>query len=73
MGRGRENRSPEKATKENVIYLLESKFELVSSDIKKKIEQINDVSILKGLLKRLLTVSSIEEFEESLNKAKMLS
>lgn len=66
-------RATEKNTKDNIIYLLESKFEFVPSDVKTQIEAIDDISILKGLLKKLLTVSSIEEFEALLNKIKTLN
>lgn len=60
----------ERATKDNIIYLVESKFEIMPGDIRRKIENIGNTSILKGLLKKLLTVSSIEEFSEFLNEIK---
>ena len=63
----------EKTTKDNIIYLLESKFEFVPNTIKKEVELVYDESILKLLLKKVLTVTSMEEFEELLNKFKMLS
>lgn len=66
-------KATKRATKDNIIYLLESKFEVIPSNIKRKVKEIDDISILKGLLKKLLTVSSIEEFEEFLNKVRMLS
>jgi hypothetical protein len=63
----------EKNSKETIIFLLESKFDFVSSTINKQIQEIEDLSILKGLTKKVLTVSSIGEFEELLEKVRKLS
>lgn len=71
MERGIE-RGMEKATRENIMYLLETKFEFVPRDIKEEINSISDLSTLRGILKRMLTVDSIEEFQELLGKIKML-
>ena len=57
-------KATQKATQDSIIYLLESKFDLVPSDVRKKISEIGDISILKGLLKKLLSVHNIEEFED---------
>lgn len=54
----------QKATQDSIIYLLESKFDLVPSDVRTKISGIGDISILKGLLKKLLSVPNIGEFED---------
>lgn len=60
-------------SKETIIFLLETKFDLVPSTINEQIQGIDDLSILKGLTKKVLTVSSINEFEALLNEAKKLS
>lgn len=60
-------------SKETIIFLLETKFDLVPSTINEQIQDIDDLSILKGLTKKVLTVSSINEFEALLNEAKKLS
>lgn len=62
-----------KVTKAKIMGALEIKFEFVPKLIRESIEEINDIDILDGLFKKFIEVSSIEEFKESLNKAKMLS
>lgn len=61
-------KATEKNTQDNIIYLLESKFELVPREVRRKINEIEDISILKGLLKKVLSVPNIEEFVEFLDK-----
>lgn len=61
-------KATKKAIQDSVIYLLESSFELVPSYLKEKINLVEDVSILRGLLKKASTASDIEEFTEFLNR-----
>ena len=52
--------------KEDVIGILETRFAEAPQSIIAAINDINDLSILKKLLKRTITVGSLEEFEERL-------
>ena len=61
-----------KNSRDTLILLLESKFDFIPNTIIKRIEEIEDLSLLKGLTKKILAVSSIGEFEELLDKVKKL-
>ncbi len=61
-----------KTSRDTLIFLLESKFDFISKSISKQIQKIDDLSILRVLTKKVLTVSSIEEFEELLEEVKKL-
>ncbi len=60
-------------TREKINEVLESEFVFVPKHIRAGIESIDDMNILDGLFSKSLKISNIEEFEELLNKAKMLS
>jgi len=62
-----------KVTKSKILGALEIKFDFIPRSIKVNIEQIHDIDILDGLFKRSIKASSIEEFEESLEKVKRLN
>ena len=51
---------------ESVIENLATRFEEVSTKVVEAVNQIDDVSVLKNLLRRAILVSSIAEFEENL-------
>ncbi len=52
--------------RENVIENLSTRFEEVPTQVAEAINQIEDVTVLKSLLRRSILVSSIAEFEEDL-------
>lgn len=49
-------------SRDDVIDILELRFEIVPRSILKVINEINDPSILKSLLKKAVTVKSLDEF-----------
>ncbi|MBD1893486.1 transposase [Coleofasciculus sp. FACHB-129] len=53
-------------SRENVIEVLETRFETVPSSIAESINNIEDLAVLKQLLKRAITVSSLEEFQQAI-------
>ena len=54
------------ATRENVIVVLETRFEAVPSELSNSLEEIKDITILKRLHKQSITIGSVEEFERLL-------
>ncbi|MGK7877865.1 MAG: hypothetical protein AB4426_32535 [Xenococcaceae cyanobacterium] len=50
--------------RESVIEVLETRFEQVPSQLSDHLNSINDLAMLKQLLKRSITVASPEEFEQ---------
>ena len=52
--------------RENVIETLSTRFEEVPTQVAEAINQIEDVAVLKSLLRKAILVSSIAEFEEDL-------
>ena len=54
------------ATREDVIEILETRFEAVPSKLSNSLEEIQDISVLKRLLKQSITIGSVEEFERLL-------
>jgi len=52
---------------EAVLDALEARFAMVSSAIVGAIHEIEDLSLLKHLLKQAITVDSLSAFEETLN------
>ncbi|HEY9706235.1 MAG TPA: Rpn family recombination-promoting nuclease/putative transposase [Allocoleopsis sp.] len=52
--------------KESVIELLETRFEIVSPEVRETINQIDDLSALKQLLKKTITVDSLATFMQLL-------
>lgn len=52
--------------RENVIDNLTTRFEEVPTQVVEAVNRIDDVAVLKGLLRRAILVSSIAEFEEDL-------
>jgi hypothetical protein len=49
--------------REWVIKVLETRFEDVPEEIKKAINQLEDVTRLKQLLKQAITISSVADFQ----------
>ena len=54
--------------REDVVEILEARFELVSGSIVKTINGIDDPSVLKMLLKKAATVDSLEEFKRVMER-----
>ena len=53
--------------RESVIETLSTRFEEVPTEVVEAVNQIDDVSVLKTLLRRAILVSSIAEFEINLS------
>lgn len=52
--------------RENVIENLATRFEEVPTRVVEAVNKIEDVAVLKGLLRRAILVGSIAEFEDDL-------
>jgi hypothetical protein len=52
------------AHRENIIEVLETRFETVPQGLSDRINEIDDLALLKSLHKRAITVASVEEFEQ---------
>ncbi|MCL1469580.1 hypothetical protein [Argonema antarcticum] len=53
-------------SRENVIDVLETRFLTLPDALRNRIFAIEDLAMLKRLLKRAITVTSVQEFEELL-------
>ncbi|MDJ0599653.1 MAG: hypothetical protein QNJ37_12525 [Crocosphaera sp.] len=51
-------------SRENVIEVLEVRFEVLPSELIEKINQIEDVELLKILHRQAITISSLDDFHE---------
>lgn len=51
-----------------VIELLEDKFDIAPRHVKDKMQRINDPEMLKTLSKKVMKVTTLEEFEQHLEK-----
>jgi hypothetical protein len=58
----------EKATRESVIEVLETRFENVPENLTNALNQINDIQQLKQLLKRAILIDSLANFENLLSE-----
>ncbi len=56
-------------SRENVIEVLQVRFEMLPSDLIEKIHQIEDLELLKTLLRQGITISSLDEFQELLERS----
>lgn len=54
------------SSRENVIEVLEVRFEVLPSDLIEKINQIEDLELLKTLHRQGITIGSLDEFQELL-------
>lgn len=52
------------AHRKNIIEVLETRFETVPQGLSDRINEIDDLALLKSLHKRAITVASVEEFEQ---------
>ncbi len=55
--------------REGVIEVLEVRFEVLSSDLIEKINQIEDLELLKTLHRQGITIGSLDEFQELLESS----
>ena len=53
-----------------LLEQLEEKFDLVPGRIKDKLHEIQDSDMLRYLTKKIIKVTTVEEFEDYLEKAK---
>lgn len=53
-----------------LLEQLEEKFDLVPGRIKDKLHEIQDPDMLRYLTKKIIKVTTVEEFEDYLEKAK---
>ncbi len=57
-----------KANRESIVAVLESRFGTVSPEVSEHLEAIEDVDVLKQLVRQSAVISSIEEFQLRLNE-----
>lgn len=57
-----------KATCESVIEVLETRFEPIPAELSSRLQEIEDLAVLKKLLKQSITVASVEEFTRLLDE-----
>jgi len=62
IARGREEGELLKA-RENVLEVLEVRFEAVPETIVEIVNQIEDTALLKSLLRQAITIATLEEFQ----------
>ena len=61
------------SAKKYIIELLTEKFDFVTKDIRDTIDSIDDIAILDELLKKIVKLDTIEDFQNLLTKAKQIS
>lgn len=61
-----ERRAMLKTLRENVIEILDARFEVVPPSIIETVNQLGDLDGLKQLLRRAVTINSLEEFQQLL-------
>ncbi len=61
-----------KTNRENVLEVLSTRFEVLPPDLSSRLNQIEDLTLLKQLLKRAVTVASVDEFEQILANSSFL-
>lgn len=55
-----------------ILELLTEKFDFVSKDIRNSIVAIDDIEVLDELLKKIIRIDTIEDFQKLLDKAKKM-
>ena len=55
------------SARENVIEVLETRFEVVPQSMVEVINELNDLCVLKSLLRQGITIASLSEFQEFIN------
>lgn len=63
-------RSSNKKTRKYIVDLLAEKFDFVPKGIRESIAEIEDEAILDELLRKIIKIQSLEQFNELLKKAK---
>jgi predicted transposase YdaD len=69
MERGKEEGRQEgslQTVKENLLEILQVRFEEVPTEYNQRLQNIDDVDFLKQLLRQAITVNSLEEFVDLL-------
>jgi len=56
-------------SRESVLEVLTVRFEVVPPEVSEAINQIEDVSVLKELLRKANVISSMEEFQQLLSQS----
>ena len=64
-----EARTKTKTIKTDIMEVLEERFDFIRKPLREKIEAITDIDLLRGLLKKSVKVSTLEEFERFLDLA----
>ncbi len=54
--------------RESVVEALETRFEVVPPQVSDRLEAIDDIKVLKQLLKQAITIASVQEFQIELNE-----
>jgi len=55
--------------REDIIDILEIRFDIVPSPLIEMINKIDDINQLKNLLKQAVTIPSLEDFQELINNS----
>ncbi len=54
--------------RESVVEALKTRFEVVPPQVSDRLEAIDDIKVLKQLLKQAITIASVQEFQIELNE-----
>ena len=57
----------QQTARDNILAILEVRFETVSQSILKRLKEINDPDVLKMLLKKALRSNSMDEFRKAMD------
>ena len=60
-----------KNARENILEVLEARFESVPDELSNRIEAIEDRAVLKQLIRQAATITSVEAFQQTLSQTKM--
>jgi hypothetical protein len=60
-----------KTQRDNIIEILETRFEAVSPELIEDLHKIYNIEILKRLFKQVITISSIEAFQQAVAQGKV--
>ncbi|MDZ7958574.1 MAG: hypothetical protein RMY34_11960 [Aulosira sp. DedQUE10] len=56
--------------RENVIEVLQTRFEAIPAELSSSLQEIEDLAVLKRLLKQSITIASVEEFTQLLDEVR---
>jgi hypothetical protein len=54
--------------RESIVAVLETRFGTVSPEVNERLEAIEDINVLKKLIRQAVVITSVEEFQLRLNE-----